>query len=208
MSEKTPTKSPKLGNVYRTKTVDMQRELYRDWADTYEADSVGEFGYVGFETAAKEFASRVAEKNAKVLDAGCGTGLSGVALKNQGYANLHGIDLSPEMLTKAEATGAYQSVEVADLTQALQVGPFDAVFASGVFGFGPPHPEHLGILVNTLKSGGLAVLTVNGKGWDECGWDEKFPKELEKQSLNLVEQVEIPYLEIEEIRGILLVFQA
>lgn len=202
------TKNPKLGNVYRTKTVEMQKELYRDWAETYEADSVGEFGYVGFETAAIEFAKRVPDKSCRVLDAGCGTGLSGVALMRQGYNNIHGVDLSPEMLKIADKTGAYQTLAEADLTQKLSIEPFDAVFASGVFGFGPPHPEHLGILIDALVPGGLAVLTVNGKGWDECGWEEKLPIEIKKQGLNLEEQFEIPYLEIEEIRGIVHVFRA
>jgi len=160
-------------------------------------------------TAAAEFASRVADKSARILDAGCGTGLSGVALLRQGYDNIHGLDLSPEMLELAQATGAYQNLGQVDLTQKITVDePFDAIFTTGLFGFGPPYPEHLGILLGVLKPGGLAVITVNGKGWDECGWSEKLPQVILERNLNLEEQFEIPYLEIEEIRGVVLVFRA
>ena len=208
MKEVKEPKSAKLKEVYGERTVEIQRKIYREWATEYDQQSTQEFGYIGFETGAQEFARRVSDKHARILDAGCGTGLSGKALAGQGFDNIHGLDLSPEMLEIARETGVYQSLGEIDLTQAIKnKEPFDAVFSSGVFGFGPPHPEHLGIVMDVLKPGGLAIITVNGKGWDDLNWEEKLPLEIERQSLNLEEQFEIPYLEIEEIRGIMLIFR-
>ncbi len=197
----------KLQDIYGTRTVDTQRALYKDWAGDYEADSVGEFGYVGFKTGAAEFAKRVPDKSARILDAGCGTGLSGRALAEEGYTNIHGLDLSPEMLEVASRSGVYQSLAEADLTQPVEVAePYDAIFSAGLFGFGPPDPEHLHLLLNVLKPGGTAVITVNGKGWDDKDWENRLPAEVDAHQLDLVETLEIPYLENEDIRGILLVF--
>ncbi len=202
-------KSTTLKNVYGNKTVEDQRQIYRDWAETYDAQTTGEFGWMGFKPAAEEFAKRVLNKKAKVLDAGCGTGLSGVALNKQGYSNIHGRDLSPEMLEQAKKTGVYVSLEEVDLTNPINISePYDAIFSSGVFGFGPPHPEHLHHLLNILKPGGYAVITVNGKGWVETNWPENLEKAVQENTLKLEEQLEIEYLENEDINGKLLIFRA
>ena len=37
-------------------------------------------------------------KNFKILDAGCGTGLVGIELKKYGYSNIEGVDFSQSML--------------------------------------------------------------------------------------------------------------
>lgn len=201
-------KSDKLKEVYRDRTVEDQREIYRDWADTYNEQTTDEFGWIGFKSAAAEFAKRVPDKSLRILDAGCGTGLSGNALYELGYHNLHGRDLSPEMLGKANELGIYASLSECDLTAPVQDGPFDAVISVGVFGFGPPFPEHIHHLVTATKAGGLVILTVNGKGWVDRDWDSELPSAISKNSLNLVETVEIEYLEKEEIGGKLLVFKS
>ena len=51
----------------------------------------------------------------RVLDLGCGTGLSGLNLKPWA-AHLTGVDLSPEMAEKARARAIYDRLEVAELT--------------------------------------------------------------------------------------------
>ena len=37
-------------------------------------------------------------KDIKILDAGCGTGLVGIQLKKNGYLNIDGVDLSSKLL--------------------------------------------------------------------------------------------------------------
>ena len=202
-------KHEKLKNVYDHKTVDDQREIYKNWAETYDAETLGEFGWMGFKPAAEEFAKHIIDQDARILDAGCGTGLSGVALSNHGFTNIHGRDLSPEMLEQAKKTGVYKSLAEVDLTNTIDViEPYDAIFSCGVFGFGPPSPEHLHHLLDTLKPEGHAIITVNGKGWVETNWPKELEKAIKKNDLQLIEMMDIEYLENEEINGKLLIFRA
>jgi len=69
-----------------------------------------------------------------VLDLGCGTGLSGAALR--GLARqLTGIDLSPRMLARARERGLYDCLIEGDIVQVLagQGARFDLVVAADVF---------------------------------------------------------------------------
>ena len=209
MSETNEPKSDKLKEVYGDRTVEDQRRIYREWAETYDSQTRNEFGWMGFIPAAEEFSKRVTDTGSRILDAGCGTGLSGVALARQGYENIHGRDLSPEMLAIAKETGAYKSLAEVDLTAPLpESGSFDAVIAVGVFGFGPPDPEHIPYLVAAAKPGCPVMLTVNGKGWIDRNWQEVLPQVVERSGLNHEETLDIPYLEKEEIDGKFLVFRA
>ncbi len=208
MAKSADPKSDKLKAVYAERNVEDQRQTYRDWADTYDEQTVEEFGWMGFQSAATEFSTRVAAKNSKILDAGCGTGLSGKALADLGFTNLHGRDLSPEMLAKAEKLGVYNSLAECDLTNPLLEEPFDHVISVGVFGFGPPDPKHIRHLIAVTKPGGLVIITVNGKGWVDKDWENILPEVVEKDGLDLLENIEIQYLSKEDISGKLLVFKA
>ena len=61
--------------------------------------------------------------DAHVLDAACGSGLTGAALRDLGYAHIDGIDISPALLDLAERTGAYERLQRVDM-QAFPL-PFD-----------------------------------------------------------------------------------
>lgn len=207
MTKSTEPKSDKLKDVYKERTVEDQREIYRDWAQTYDEQTTSEFGWLGFKTAAAEFAKRITDKRARILDAGCGTGLAGAALTELGFTNVHGRDLSPEMLAVAKGRNIYQSLSETDLTQPLAETPFDAVLAVGVFGFGPPDPEHIRHLVAATKPDGIVALTVNGKGWIDRNWQVELSDVVKQYNLSLTEQFDIAYLEKEEIDGKFLVFK-
>lgn len=51
----------------------------------------------------------------KVLDLGCGTGLSGLAVQDAVGKELHGVDLSPDMIEKAKSRACYHQLKVADV---------------------------------------------------------------------------------------------
>ncbi|MDJ0612505.1 MAG: class I SAM-dependent methyltransferase [Rhizobiaceae bacterium] len=209
MSKIRQVDSDTLKNVYsKNRTVEDQREIYRKWAETYDAETTGDFGWMGFKPAAEAFAQRVSDRTNRVMDAGCGTGLSGMALAEHGYSNIHGRDLSPEMLAVANKTGVYASLEEADLTVPLDEEPFDAVFACGVFGYGPPHAEHIPHLIDITKPGGKIILTVNGNGWLDMDWENRLSAVVDQHALELKELLDIEYLEKEQIGGKLLVFKA
>lgn len=49
--------------------------------------------------------------NVKVLDLACGTGLVGKYLSESGFKNVHGIDISPNMLEEASAKCVYKELD-------------------------------------------------------------------------------------------------
>ncbi|MEO0327252.1 MAG: methyltransferase domain-containing protein [Pseudomonadota bacterium] len=201
-------KSEALRKAYANSSVEDRRKLYAKWAATYDEQTQNEFGWVGFKPAADIFARYVTDKSARVIDAGCGTGLSGCALAEQGFKNIDGIDLSPEMLVVAQETGVYANLREADLTKPVETdGLYDGLFSVGVFGFGPPYVEHLPLLIDLVQPESFVVLTVNGKGWAETDWETELPKVIAKNGLKLLETIEVPYLEKEQINGKVLVFQ-
>jgi len=100
----------------------------------------------------------------RVFDAGCGTGLLGVALQTRGVQHIVGADLSAEMVAQAEKTGAYRALYGdIDLNEPLPTplaGPFDVVMAAGVFTQGHVGPQCIDGLIETLRQGGLLIISV------------------------------------------------
>lgn len=71
----------------------------------------------------------------RILDLGCGTGLSGVALRPMA-SHLAGLDLSSKMLAKAEEKGIYDRLVCAEIHAAMALessADYDLVFCTDVF---------------------------------------------------------------------------
>lgn len=56
------------------------------------------------------------------IDLGCGTGLAGRAFAGD-VTEMVGVDLSPEMIARARATGCYVALEIGDMLGALRARP-------------------------------------------------------------------------------------
>jgi len=78
--------------IHGPATADDVVGLYDDWAERYDAD-VGGAGYVTPRRVAVALAGTVADTSTPVLDYGCGTGLSGVALSGAGFTRIDGAHL-------------------------------------------------------------------------------------------------------------------
>jgi len=186
-----------------------KQELFDNWASTYDNDLVDDLGYVADAEACRQFVSLITDRQARILDAGCGTGLVGRRLKLAGYTNIHGNDYSVKMLDQARATGAYQSLEQHDLTLPVKADQlYDAAIAVGVFAFSVPSAEHIVNITRSLKVGGIAIVTVNGKAWKEVDWESKlvgFNKNF--PDAQLVDVQTIDYLTTDGIDGRLLTLE-
>jgi predicted TPR repeat methyltransferase len=186
-----------------------KQELFDNWASTYDHDLVDDLGYVADAEACRQFVSLITDRQARILDAGCGTGLVGRRLKQAGYTNIHGNDYSLKMLDQARATGAYQSLEQHDLTLPVKAHQlYDAAIAVGVFAFSVPSAEHLVNITRSLKVGGIAIVTVNGKAWKEVDWEAKlvgFNKNFPDAQLTDIQTID--YLTTDGIDGRLLTLE-
>lgn len=149
--------------AYRAKTRTDLEELYADWAATYDADH-DSIGFFGHRRAAEVLARYVPSPAvAQVLDAGCGTGAAAEALRPLGFGNLSGIDLSAEMLARAEQKNLYRFLQQVDLGLPLDTFPcshFDAAVLVGVFSFGQAPAHTLDEIVRLVKPGGVVVFTM------------------------------------------------
>ena len=147
--------------AYGLKTQEDINNLYDDWAETYDIE-VKENGYVSPTRTALALKS-VLSLEALIYDVGCGTGLSGVALKKIGFSNIHGSEINPNMLKKAQQTGAYQSLRLGDITNPFpdRVGLYDAIVAVGVIGAGAAPARLMREALNALLPGGLLAFSLN-----------------------------------------------
>lgn len=138
------------------------RRIYAEWAETYDAD-VASWGYVTPTRLAIALRQVGANVEKPVLDYGCGTGLSGAALKAVGFDVVDGTDISPEMLARAEARGVYRQVwrgSPGDLGH-IKRGDYPIIAATGVVGMGAAPPETLALLVDAIGPGGLLAFSYN-----------------------------------------------
>ncbi len=151
-------------------STEQTRALYDEWADVYDQELLTEQGYAMPRRCADALARFTDPPGTRVLDVGCGTGLSGDALRSVGVARIDGCDLSTGMLDRARALNLYERLFVADLTQPslpLAGSVYDAVTAVGVYSFGHLHADSTETLLNAVGPGGLLVIGVNDKYYAE-----------------------------------------
>jgi predicted TPR repeat methyltransferase len=109
---------------------------------------------------------------ALVLDVGCGTGLVGRALRARGFkGQIFGRDISQASLEIAQQSGAYDSLEQADLQQRLSFedDSVDAVVCVGVMTYLPEVEAVWREFARVARSEGLVVATQREDLWDTRG---------------------------------------
>ncbi len=183
------------------------KDYYDKWANTYDQD-VDKEDYYGpiylaayFNLLPKQNGIFLNSNNSalKILDAGCGTGLVGVALHHQGYKNIDGFDLSYGMVEKAEKTGAYNTlIGGSDMTKRLEAYPndyYDAALSCGVFTLGHVPPTALKEMIRVTKSGGLVVVSTRKSYYDSTNFQEVCDQLQVENKVSLVSSIiDGPYI--------------
>ncbi|WP_419946136.1 class I SAM-dependent DNA methyltransferase [Candidatus Poriferisodalis sp.] len=171
-----------LKEAYSVDGPEATRELYASWADTYETIFLAEHGYEYHLYVAAAFCDSSGELeklDGPVLDVGCGTGVVGEELARLGVPVIDGIDISPEMLAKAnakthEGQPTYRRLFEADLTGPIDL-PDDAyagVVSAGAFTHGHLGPASITELLRVARPGARCSLGINSAHFDEFGFGD------------------------------------
>ncbi|GGH25601.1 Methyltransferase domain-containing protein [Cribrihabitans marinus] len=184
-----------LDDVYNLKSADETRALYDRWATSYDSE-VGDNGYVTPGRVAQALWARTPTSDAPVLDYGCGTGLSGLALRLAGFKVIDGMDPSPEMLEGARAKDVYRDLIEIDIHDSHPV-PQDAyriITAIGVIGAGAAPPETLDLLMRALPSQGYLAFSFNDHTLADRGYEMRLNDWLDCGSAHLLSKDYGPHL--------------
>ena len=162
-------KRDRVQSVYSATSNAELEARYNDWAGEYDRDLGAASAWVSPSAAVTLFAKHVAA-DARVLDAGAGTGLVGERLLAAGYRNLTAIDLSPGMLAVARGKDVYREVRQMTLGETLAFADdaFDAVIAVGVFTTGHAPVHAFDELTRVTRAGGLIVFSLRTEQIEEA----------------------------------------
>lgn len=147
----------KWSNRWNTEIAEVEKE-YDTLAQVYE-EKVLNWQYACHQVAAELMAKFVAA-DGKILDLGCGTGLAGQALREQGYQTIIGVDISEKSLEIAREKHIYTALYKADIQQELpfQDNEFDGIISTAVL----TNMETSNVLYEfcrVVKPGGYLVFT-------------------------------------------------
>ena len=167
-----------LQGAYDLATPEDAKNLYDAWAASYDAE-ITENGYATPRRCAEALAGAAKDLTAPVLDIGCGTGLSGVALRAAGFAIVDGTDLSEGMLEQARARqSVYRVLTKTEIDDPLpfQHGAYANMSAAGVIS--PQHApaETVDLALDRLPRDGCLVFSLN----DHAMEDPAFPAKVEE----------------------------
>lgn len=160
--------------VYASESNRQLEERYDEWAKEYDDDLADDFGYVMPRMAAETFA-RYVPKDARILDAGAGTGLVGVELNRLGYSGIEAMDMSSGMLQVADAKGVYGALHQMVMGEPLgfENDRYDAILGVGVLTLGHAPANSLDELVRVTKPGGCIAFTLRPDVYEQNGFREK-----------------------------------
>ena len=183
-------------DIYKLKTSEELLQYYQGWTDNnqYNKDMV-DWNYTAPKETVSILKKYVFNKNSKILDAGCGTGLVGIELKKYGYSNIEGVDFSQNMLDLVPQS-IYKKIEKIDLNKALKFKDniYDAIMCVGTFTYGHVKPQALDELIRITKNKGFICFTINEGIYEEYGFDNKIKELSNNKSWDVKEFFKSDYI--------------
>jgi predicted TPR repeat methyltransferase len=149
-------------------------ELYDGWANADYDTDLATWNYEAPARAAAIAIKALADvASARILDAGCGTGLVGIELRRQGATRIIGGDFSPASVEIARQRAVYDEVLHLDLNAPLEfpTDSFDAVVSIGVFSYLTDSSATIIELLRVTAPGGCVVFTQRSDLWTERHFD-------------------------------------
>ncbi len=196
-----------LDKIYKSNSYSTSKELYQKWAPSYD-DELTENKYVTPLRCAQILSYYIKNKNIKILDIGCGTGLSGFALKKIGFKSIDGLDLSEEMLKIAEQKKIYQSLFNLDLNNPTDFNHnYDAIIAAGVISPTHANPDTILSSYSILKEKGLMIFSINDHALNDSLFFSSINKTIQYSNFILLDQIYGDHIKELNIKSSIFVLQ-
>ena len=158
----------KLAQVTGSNVQIDPEEHYDSWAENYDKELLGQYGYCAHKLAVHAFAKTQSDRGASVIDVGCGTGLVGIELSQLGYKVIDGVDISRGMLDKSASLGIYRKLihrRIGSDELPVLVG-YSGVISVGSFGLGHMGQEDIERLIEMAAPNAPIVIFMNAEPFD------------------------------------------
>ena len=167
-------RTERIQRVYSARDNAELRNRYDGWASEYDAD-LEALGFSSPMAGAELLDKYVSDKDAKVLDAGAGTGMVGAELARRGFTRITALDMSPGMLATAKEKGVYADFVIGELGKDLpfETGGFAGTTCVGVLTYGHAKPDALDELIRVTKQGGPVVFSMRTDYYTDAGFNVK-----------------------------------
>lgn len=143
-------------------------KLFDGYADRFDEHLEGKLGYRVPAMLAQAVAETRPPGPLDVLDLGCGTGLSGAALRPMAR-RIQGVDLSPAMIERATARGVYDELTLGDMLDTLRRAgraTVDLVVATDVLIYVGDLAPVFEAAADVLRPGGMFAFSVEAGAGD------------------------------------------
>ena len=189
--------------IYKLKTTDEVMKYYDAWGikNKYDQDMI-DWNYSGPKETVQVFKKYAKNKDIKIYDAGCGTGLVGAELKKFGYKYFDGADLSQKLLDLVPKE-LYQNLSKVDLNKNIEIknNTYDAIMCVGTFTFAHVKPHALDEFVRIVKNKGLICFTINEGIYEKYGFDKKIDELKKNKSWNVKEFFKSDYISSKDVNA-------
>lgn len=184
-----------LNNAYGLDGAEATKSFYDEWAASYD-EEVTENGYMTPQRCAEALAEFVDDQTAPVLDIGCGTGISGIALKTAGFSKIDGCDFSAEMLKRAKGTSIYRELTNTNLEKPF---PFESDAYVNMSAVGVLNPGHapattLDEILALLPSNGHFVFSLNDHALEDHSYEARLNEHVDCGTAQLMFREYGPHL--------------
>ena len=189
--------------IYKLKTTNEIMKYYDEWGikNKYDQDMV-DWNYTGPKESVNVFKKYALNKNIKILDAGCGTGLVGAELKKYNYLNIDGADLSKKLLDLVPK-GYYKKLEQTDLNKPINAedNTYGGILCVGTFTYGHVKSQALDEFIRIAANKGLICFTINEGIYEKYGFDKKIKELSDKGFWSMKEFFKSDYIASKDVNA-------
>lgn len=167
-----------LKKCYALTASEDVKAFYDQHADSYDATLLEDIGYVAPRVSADVFNVYCTDKQASIIDLGCGTGLVGEALAQHGFTAIDGADYSAGMLRVAGRKNCYRALFPIDLNQAFAIedDSYAAAISVGAFSQAHIRKEALAEAVRIVRPTGLVCIMLNEQALHAHGFYAEYQR--------------------------------